>query len=108
MNEETYMNQKVIEVEVELLSRGEDADLLRFGFEENPLEVNLNSPSCQSELKAIFVRLLQMLIENEVNLVLHPATDYGRTMYIEVCEEYIKDLNRELASAKDKISVELR
>ncbi len=35
------------------------------------------------------------------------ADDYGRAMYIEVCEEYVKDLNRELISAKEIICKEI-
>lgn len=99
------MNQKTIEVV--LLAVDEDTDLLQFKFEENPLDVNLNSPLCQNELKGVFVRLLQMLIENDVHIEFNHADDYGRGMYIEVCEEYIKDLNRELASTKEKIHKEI-
>lgn len=105
MSEEISMNRKAIEVV--LLAADEETDLLRFKFEDNPLDVNLNSPVCQNELKAVFVRLLQMLIENDVYLEFNHADDYGRGMYIEVCEEYIKDLNRELASAKEKIYKEM-
>ena len=105
MSEEISMNRKVIEVV--LLAAGEETDLLRFKFEDNPLDVNLNSSVCQNELKAVFVRLLQMLIENDVYLEFNHADDYGRGMYIEVCEEYIRDLNRELASAKEKIHKEI-
>ena len=106
MSEEISMNQKAIEVV--LLAADEETDLLRFKFEDDPLYVNLNSPICQNELKAVFVRLLQMLIENDVYLEFNHADDYGRGMYIEVCEEYIRDLNRELASAKEKIHKEMR
>ena len=106
MSEEISMNQKAIEVV--LLAADEETDLLRFKFEDDPLDVNLNSPICQNELKAVFVRLLQMLIENDVYLEFNHADDYGRGMYIEVCEEYIRDLNRELASAKEKIHKEMR
>ena len=105
MSGETSMNRKAIEVE--LLAGDETEDLLRFKFEGNPLDVNLNSPLCQNELKAVFVRLLQMIIENDVYLEFNHADDYGRQMYIEVCEEYIKDLNRELASSKELIRKEM-
>ncbi len=106
MSEEISMNRKAIEVV--LLAADEETDLLRFKFENNPLDVNLNSPVCQNELKAVFVRLLQMLIENDVYLEFSHADDYGRGLYIEVCDEYIKDLNRELESAKDKIYKEMQ
>ncbi len=105
MSEEISMNQKTIDVV--LLAGDKETDILRFEFEDNPLDVNLNSPLCQNELKTVFVRLLQMIIENDVYLEFNHADDYGRGMYIEVCEEYIRDLNRELASAKEKIHKEM-
>lgn len=105
MSEEISMKQKAIDVV--LLAADEETDLLRFEFEDNPLDVNLNSPLCQNELKAVFVCLLQMIIENDVFLEFKHADDYGRGLYIEVCEEYVKDLNRELASAKEKIRKEM-
>lgn len=105
MSEEISMNRKTIEVV--LLAADEETDLLRFKFEDDPVDVNLNSPLCQNELKAVFVRLLQLLVENDVFLAFSHAADYGRGLYIEVCEEYIKDLNRELASAKEKMCKEM-
>ena len=105
MNEEISMNLKALEVV--LLALDEETDILRFKFENNPMDVNLNSPFCQNELKVVFVRLLQMLIENDVCLEFSHAEDYSRGMYIEVCEEYVNDLNRELESVKEKIRKEM-
>lgn len=99
------MNQNI--VNVELLALNEDKDILRFKFEDEQIDVNLNSSLCQNDLKAVFVRLIQMLLEGDVYLQFSPEDDYNRRMYIEVCEEYIKDLNRELVSTKEKIVNEL-
>ncbi len=105
MSEKIYMNQNI--VNVELLALDEDKDILRFKFEDEQIDVNLNSSLCQNDLKAVFVRLIQMLLEGDVYLQFSPEDDYNRRMYIEVCEEYIKDLNRELVSTKEKIVNEL-
>ena len=105
MSEEISMNLKAIEVT--LLATDKETDLLRFKFEEKYLDVNLNSPLCQNELKAVFVSLLQILIESDVRLEFTPSDDYGRKMYVEVCEEYIKDLNRELTTVKERIRDEI-
>lgn len=105
MNEKTSMNLKALEVV--LLAKDEDTDILRFKFEDNPMDVNLNSPLCQTELKVVFVRLLQMLIENDVHLEFSHTKEYSRGMYIEVCEEYVNDLNRELVSVKERIRKEM-
>ncbi len=105
MSEKIYMNQNI--VYVELFALDEDKDILRFKFEDEQIDVNLNSSLCQNDLKAVFVRLIQMLLEGDVYLQFSPEDDYNRRMYIEVCEEYIKDLNRELVSTKEKIVNEL-
>ena len=105
MSEKISMNQETIEVV--LMAADEEKDLLRFNFKNDPLDVSLNSPLCQNELKAIFVRLLQLQFEKDVCLKFIPAEGYGRRMYIEVCEEYIKDLNRELALTKEKLLKEI-
>ena len=46
-------------------------------------------------------------VEYDVYLEFNYADDYGRAMYIEVCEEYVNDLNRELISAEEIICKEI-
>ena len=73
MSEKIYMNQNI--VNVELLALDEDKDILRFKFEDEQLDVNLNSSLCQNDLKAVFVRLIQMLLEGDVYLQFSPEDD---------------------------------
>ncbi|MGN8636946.1 hypothetical protein, partial [Eubacterium pyruvativorans] len=98
---ETSMNQKIIDVELKSLE--DDTDILEFQYEDNPLPVNLNSDATQNELKAVFERLLQELMLNDVALHFKYAEAYKRGMFIEVCEEYVKDLNRELKNVKERL-----
>ena len=100
MREEIFMNQKIIEV---LLTVNNEEDLLVFKVNDKNMTVNLNSPTCQGELKNLFSNLLGLLIKDDIELVLAIDDDYSRQMYIEVCEEYIKDLNRELNECKSEL-----
>lgn len=84
-----------------------DTDILRFHVGETPLDINLNSAECQSSLKDVFAALLNLLIHSDINLQLMVSKDYSRVMYVEVCTEYIKDLNRELEDIKDELRNEL-
>lgn len=76
-----------------------DVDYLCFEIsDECKISVNLNSSESQKELKKVFSNLLSILINNDIDIVFKKSDDYARHMYIDVCEEYIKDLNRELSS----------
>ena len=99
------MNQKT--VEVELLALNEQTDVLRFKFDSSPIDVNLNdASSCQNSLKSVFATLIDTLFKSDLHLEFIHADDYKRNMYIEVCQEYIDDLNREILSTKEKIQTE--
>ena len=101
MKEETYMNPKIIEVNLKAINN--DVDILEFKFNEISLQVNLNSSECQKELKTVFVQLLKELLTEDITLNLKYSENYNRKMYIEVCEEYITDLNKEIENCKCKI-----
>ena len=94
-------------IKVELLAFDPDTDILRFYVSEKLADINLNSSECQSSLKEIFAILLKSLIHSDLELELSVNEAYKRTMYVEVCTEYIKDLNRELADVKDELRREL-
>lgn len=105
MKGETFM--KLETIKVELIALDPDTDILRFHVDDKPLDVNLNSAECQSSLKGVFAVLLKLLIHSDINLQLSVGDEYKRVMYVEVCTEYINDLNRELADVKDELRSEL-
>ncbi|PKD27611.1 hypothetical protein RB5AMG_02014 [Ruminococcus bromii] len=97
------MNQKQIEV---LLTVVGESDVLNFILDqEKPDEyvVNLNSDTSQSELKKVFSKLLELIIENDVKLVLKIAEGYSKVLYMDVCTVYIDDLNREISSVAESV-----
>lgn len=101
------MNQKQIEV---LLTVVGESDVLNFILDqEKPDEyvVNLNSDTSQSELKKVFSKLLELIIENDVKLVLKIAEGYSKVLYMDVCTVYIDDLNREISSVAESVRKEV-
>lgn len=105
MKGEIFMNQEIIKVD--LLEADSETDILRFYVSYKPIDVNLNSSACQGSLKNIFAILLRRLIHSDIKLELSVNQEYKRAMYIEVCTEYIKDLNRELAEVTEELRREL-
>lgn len=101
------MNQKQIEV---LLTVVGESDVLNFILDqEKPDEyvVNLNSDTSQSELKKVFSKLLELIIENDVKLVLKIAEGYSKVLYMDVCNVYIDDLNREISNVAESVRKEV-
>ena len=98
------MNQ--ITLNVRLYAEGTDNDILAFMFDD-VLKVNLNSDSCHNELKEVFSKLIKLSLENDVTLNLNIDKDYGRTLYKDVCIEYVDELQHELNIVKDKIQKEM-
>ena len=85
-----------------------DTDFLKFDISEDcTISVNLNSPESQKELKEVFSNLLYILINDDVEILFEHPDEYSRRMYIDVCAEYIKDLNRELQSVGRQMRKEL-
>lgn len=101
------MSQRVIEVKLTTMS---DVDVLIFGLDEERPEaytVNLNSATSQNELKEVFSKLLELLLEEDIVLQLSIALGYSKGLYKDVCKEYIEDLNREILQVKSNMKKEL-
>lgn len=87
-----------------------DVDVLLFGLDEecpDSYTINLNSSTSQNELKRIFSKLLQLLLEDNIVLNLVIAEGYGKGLYKDVCKEYIDDLNRELTQVREYMTKEI-
>lgn len=104
MKEGIFMNQEIIKVT--LFEQG-DADILRFQIDKDELDINLNSSECQNSLKKLFTLILEKAVDRIVEIELKIHDEYSRRMYIEVCEEYVRDLNRELRDVAEIIKKEI-
>ena len=101
------MSQRIINVELTLSG---ETDMLVFHIDNGNSEkysVNLNSHTSQTELKLVFSKLLEILIQDDVELALTIADGYSKGLYKDVCTEYISDLNREITQVKETIIREL-
>lgn len=101
------MSQRIIDV---MLTVSADVDVLVFSLDDEHFDaytVNLNSATSQNELKVVFSKLLQLLLEEDIVLQLVIAEDYSKGLYKDVCREYIDDLNRELAQVKESMKKEI-
>lgn len=102
------MNLRVIDVELTVLG---EVDVLIFHFDNESPEkylINLNSSTNQVEIKEVFAKLLELLIQEDLELKLIIAPGYTKGLYKDVCAEYISDLNREILQVKSNIARELR
>ena len=93
-----FMNQESKAINVHLEKR-ENKDYLVFGFEE-VAEVCLNDDESQNNLKSIFVKLLTEITKYPVELQFLENPEYKTGLYIDVCKEYIKDLNKEIMNVR--------
>ena len=96
-------------IDVELTVNGEN-DVLVFKIDDkNPdmYSVCLNNDSNPSELKKVFSKLLEILLVNDIKLNFIVSKGYSRGLYIDVCSEYINELNKEILSVKEQINTAL-
>ena len=82
-------------------------DYLVFGFEE-VAEVCLNDDESQNNLKSIFVKLLTEITKYPVELQFLENPEYKTGLYIDVCKEYIKDLNKEITNVRKNMPEKLK
>lgn len=96
-----FMNQ--VDLKVKLYADSNGNDILSFGFENGAGEVYLNMDNCQSQMKDVYSKLIRFSIENDVSLKFETESSYKRALYKEVCEEYVKELQKELDTVIGRI-----
>ena len=89
-----------------LLTATGDADTLVFDLDkENPDKylINLNGDSNQDDIKEVFFLFFQLLVDDDVTLNYIVSDGYSKKLFIEVCQEYVEELNKELVSVREEI-----
>ena len=100
------MNQ--IKLNVKLFAEGEDEDILAFCFAEGEGRISLNSDSSQVQMMEVFSKLVYLCINNDVELSLEIEEGYKRSLYKDVCQEYVRELQRELNNVTEKVRKEIK
>lgn len=90
---------KTIEV---YLEKEEANDYLVFEFEQVK-KVCLNNENSQGDLLDVFNLLLENLVKEPISLQYRENPKYNEILYIDVCKEYIHDLNIEIGRVSRKI-----
>ena len=102
------MNQRIVNVKLSTLNND---DVLIFYLEDEAQQqyfVNLNDSNNQSEMKIVFTKLLELLLDYDIVLNLVFDDNYNKGLYKDVCTEYINDLNREIKQVKETIHKEFK
>lgn len=104
MSEKTFMSQETIEVQ---LTGNEKEDFLIFYLDDlkfpNGIQVNLNDVSGQGDLRNFFSNLLEIMVEKKIELKLKVSDGYTKGLYIDVCKEYVVDLNNEILKVYEEL-----
>ena len=81
--------------------------LTRDGYEVVAEEC-LKDDESQNNLKNIFVKLLTEITKYPVELQFLENPEYKTGLYIDVCKEYIKDLNKEITNVRKNMPEKLK
>lgn len=91
--------QKLISVHLEAV---EDLDYMVFDF-DNEKRVCMNDENCQNDLKSVFITLLENLLNYDIELKFVAKKEYKKGLFIDVCKEYVNELNREISEVESNI-----
>lgn len=91
--------QKLINVHLESV---EDLDYIVFGFETEK-RVCMSDENCQKNLKSVFVTLLENLLTYDIEFKFIDKDEFKKRLFIDVCKEYVNELNREISEVKSNI-----
>ncbi len=105
MVEKEYMSREEMTIDV-YLETCEGKDVIVFAMEP-PLHVSLNDDNSQNELKKVFIKILSLMLNRKIKFVYKETENYKTGLYIDVCKEYIKELNREIKMVDESMPKEI-
>lgn len=97
------MENKVVQLKEE-----NKRDILIFNINSNlTKKIDLNDKN-QTYLRELFYDIINQAFEEDFEFVLEVDSEYKKNLYIEISEEYIKQLNSELKKIIQDIPTELK
>lgn len=99
------MNQENSKKQINVkLYKDNGVDLLEFNISaDSNHKLNMNLEDNQSDIKAMFCDLVEILENSSIELKLNVMEGYDNKLLEEVSVEYIKDLNKELENVRTEI-----
>ena len=70
------------------------------------MKINLNSDD-QTDLRNLFYSIIEQATKEDFNFELEVLEGYNKTLYKEISEEYIRQLNQELLKIKQEMPKDL-
>ena len=67
--------------------------------EDSIIDIDLDSSTCQTEIKNLFSEILMLAVNEDISFNFSTEEGFPRELYKDVCEEYIKDITRELQTS---------
>lgn len=89
-----YMDKKAA-----ILLEENGKDILKLELTGSEQRIDFNS-SDQSELRNVFYAVISELLNNDFEFEFKTAEGYSKTLYIEVADEYVKQLNNEMRTIR--------
>lgn len=100
------MNQDIRKIDVTLVK--EDPEHFLVFSLNDEIKVSLTSEQGQIELKNLFLRVLTQLLNGPVAFEFKDNPEYNTGLYIDVCKEYLTELNREIGQVYYRIPDRLK
>ena len=76
-------------------------DVLTLYLKNGPVEIDFNNNE-QNYLRKVFYSIIENVLEEDFEFEYGTADDYEKKLYIEIAQEYIKQLNSEIRSIKEE------
>jgi len=84
-----------------ILSEKMGRDVLTLDLKNESVEIDFNNNE-QNYLREVFYSIIENVLEEDFEFEYRTADNYEKKLYIEIAQEYIKQLNSEMRSIKEE------
>ena len=89
-----------------ILAEKAGKDILTLYLKNGPVEIDFNN-SEQNYLRKVFYSIIENVLEEDFEFEFENEDGYEKKLYIEIAQEYIKQLNSEIRSIKKEANRDL-